>query len=964
METIVDLSPDDLNSGIFIDESEDEDLIAFNNLKHLLEERGYSNLDDFDYDVLTNLKKRSEHECGGSDYFASYIHALARFFNELITKMANSRATLESSVSTADDVLYLKINSSFNLQNNPAIIKFIDETVQNNIISDSDISVEEIYNIIVTSPRYNDFEHVFDNESLKAFIGEVIPIITNYREIESNNYQRSESHRRKVAEYIMQDDTRKVGDLQKKLDEGRISLIKKIVQVKDEYYAECPKCKKLNKMEHSPVTIIRFDSEKDDKGAAMPVIPNVYECECGEYSMFTSKEYSAMRKLLGKHRTVMNEAVKNFMSFCKGAACIKVEPPISTIIEPIQYLVSNESSTEIFGDKETEEAVGVDVDGYEMLQASKRFYSKIKNLRANAEMHIGSALAKEKSGAECFGSNVDACEMRDEVSARAFYKKIAVYFCKALSLDYTECFNRAMFSLITTLSENPVFKYDLSYFQIIELKNIVKYFETVNESKPSHLNPSKKSIIEYLYKSINAPSGMHQHYTEMSDEEIINNLIRNLDLVRKELERQNDKYKNAIQFIKNNTEYFAYCKILNISGISCTMFSEYVSTKEVFELFSEIADRMIVNNYAGDFYEHWERLGIVNSVTVRKNLKYRSKKVMALRSLCKQFGMFGNYDELRRRFDVVFSSVAEEYSQLVKIVKAMKSNNFYRFCKELCKLDADGEIVDYVDREADYLLSIAIKECLQVGMRETKKSEIEFFLDSQFTKEELSVNQMLFETINFRSFIIRRKDGESPANYVKRFNDVVCGKSKDPYEVISFNEYFEKIKDSARRITIVSLIGCIDYKAYSTSMFMSRLVSLMFDIKNCKNSMYFLGMSDSMRNRYYSEMPEDEIKCEDFEILDDCMRLVLGIYTGKAESFAIMWSKKFNAMILSTSLELTKQIGSSEINIKVQEFLQMVESYDDIVSEEKVDFASDIAEEFLPYVTVDVLKNGLAGMVE
>ena len=94
------------------------------------------------------------------------------------------------------------------------------------------------------------------------------------------------------------------------------------------------------------------------------------------------------------------------------------------------------------------------------------------------------------------------------------------------------------------------------------------------------------------------------------------------------------------------------------------------------------------------------------------------------------------------------------------------------------------------------------------------------------------------------------------------------------------------------------------------------------------------------------------------------MRLVLGIYTGKAESFAIMWSKKFNAMILSTSLELTKQIGSSEINIKVQEFLQMVESYDDIVSEEKVDFASDIAEEFLPYVTVDVLKNGLAGMVE
>lgn len=94
------------------------------------------------------------------------------------------------------------------------------------------------------------------------------------------------------------------------------------------------------------------------------------------------------------------------------------------------------------------------------------------------------------------------------------------------------------------------------------------------------------------------------------------------------------------------------------------------------------------------------------------------------------------------------------------------------------------------------------------------------------------------------------------------------------------------------------------------------------------------------------------------------MRVSLGIYTGNAEKFASALFKKFTARIISTTASLTEQLGFKKTAGEVQNFLQMVSSYDDIVSEEKTDCASDVAEEMLPYVDFGILADGLREIAE
>jgi len=951
-ETVLNLSPEDLENGVFVEE--DEDLIAFNELKAKLEGAGYHGLDDLDFDVLKKIQKRSEIEKGSEAFLDMYTAELLRYVEGLVSDIAGSRATLESTKGDIDRIAYLKNNGSFRMGDNAAIAKFIDNVAYSSITKDSGVDVESIYSTVVSSPLFGELGLDFDMDDLHRFIMEVTPIISNYNRAEINRQEKSDAHRRKIAEYVVRREVGLAKKMRAAFEAGNLAFIKHIKKVSGKYYVECPSCKKLTLMGHAPGTVVRFDNEKNDEKMKKYLLPEMYVCECGTSAILTPGEYNDIRKYVNRQRVALNNAIKYSASFCKGASCVKVEPAISLVEEPLSYLISEDRDVDGEEGLRTgsiSEKARCPLDEFEFEKAVAQFYQKLKCLpgyhesgKINSHVFSGTEQDGKDRGYSVFG-----------------HYEIALYFCDVLSMDYTELKNRAVFSLLMYIKENPLLCKYLDLTNIIEPENAYQFISSFQGGDVSRIELDKKQTLINFVALLNARMGREMDYSKVTGEQLIRSLLSNLGEAGDIVRDAKSSWEKVMGYLEENTQMFSFCKIVNLASFRREDIVNYLSDRRMLKWVDTVTDRMIIYNYSDKFYEHWERLALVNCSVLSKGLKVRTDTAAALRSIVAATkGLIPN-PSLKSRLGIVYIPIAEKHETLQNAVKALRGRNFYRFCREVVKIPLD--LQNYVVPDRTYRLSIALMELHDMADGVLQKSEVEFFLGGEFSREELQKDGALFDSLVFEDIVLKRLEGETPAEYVRRFREVQKDYSFGFYETVGFFGHFEKNAENILELVCASIPGSLDYGSYTTGAYMRVFIDMIFEGSDLdyglpyispddiRGVLWSLGMTPYMLNSYL---------CRDGRLVDagidvegnlDLARVRHGLYFTGADKFVDKVCKAYDDELVSTSDSLGSRLGSGEMSDVFAGLLAEIVGSDDIVAEDRVYDSDDMWEEVSRYLS-------------
>jgi hypothetical protein len=940
VETVLDISIEDLDNGVLVSEDEDEDDIAFNELLDHLIACGYKVDGSYDFPTLIKLRDRQNSEQELQEVLHAYTKGFREYTATLTERVAGSKATLEEADSSIDSITYFRNNSYFSTGHDSAIVKAVNNIVQSSILSNSDISVEEVYEKIVNYSAFDKVDSdVYRNEIL-SFLKEVIPIIKNYHQSEANREMKSHEHRSKIAEFLLREELMASERLKADYDHGRLHITKNIFNLNGKYAIECPQCNSDIMMAQSPVTLIKFATEKSEDNTSFYMFPNSYQCDCGSSVILAPDDYAAIKKQLNSSRTVLNSAIRYSTDFCKGASFIRVSPAISGIITSIDYLV-REKSIEALDDNTQDAGESYySIDDNEMQEAAKRFYARICGLN-NYQNHLKSKRLKTAilpqpdiwhSAQLSTSDNSDGShkEMPSGYkSAKEACHEVAVYFCRMLSMRYKHVKNNAVFSLLLYIKDNPLLEEALNTFDLnAALNRLWALKRVIQLSKSSTDFAECEPYINFLAPLI-AEAGISVSYNKVDLKETVHAVVADADKIAEIVRAKQEEFNQTLDFMQENLERFGYCKIINISNFSRFDFMKFTSDRRLFEVIDEITDLMIINNYAGEFYEYWERLGICNTSTLRKALKSRTDKNSALNSVIKQItGFLRSFGSIYLKdFSVIYEPAADEQSSLRAVVKSLSSGNFYKFCREMLK--ADMNVMDYTVPNETYKLNMAMRNLYQIASKTlNEQSEIEFFLSEMFSQKEIQENIALLETLVFEGVVPVRKENETPPEYIERYLMWQNGKETESGELKSFYGFFRENRHDILIITAASLYSEVEYKSYTPAAFMSKMVNCFLrsnrDCVNMAGLRAMLGLSDEML--CYIGVDDTLITPEDVHLGEaaDWMRILSCEYASGVSDFLKEPEKKLSSDSLVTEGDLGEQLSGQNSYLDI--FEQLVES--------------------------------------
>ena len=971
-------SPEDLFAAAMADvpQDDEEDLQEVEALIGKLRRMGYTCF-DFDYEVLSSLEKRGQYFEEEAVNIFAFADELAEFLEQLMQVYAGSKASMQvgSSSRRTQSLQANLLHASEKL--NKGAVNSIYNTIQEILIGGGVPEVSDVYDrVLRTSPALGGSAEFMQKELLQ-FISTAIPVITKDFTKEQKTAVYQDGQRRNKAQILFPEERETLLKISETGAE-RISFVRQVKKAGKSFYLKCPECGSEFPVSGSFVTIIAFPTES---GPVRRMFPRLVSCRCGRGFLFTQEDYLQMLKsYLAKNASGLTNVLHSSTSFCKGASFLRINPPASVIEEALPGVVYAEAEGNVDAGKPAmqgkEAAVGISVDDTAFRDAAKQFYLRLREYKGRRQpamqgVQAGSGGAvsgaeewQEKSAGPGFSG---AAQVGQEGSgcadSRLTYEEMAFYFCECLSLDYRTVKNRALFSLISYLNENEHLATVLDCKRLFGLKNSLVLLE---ENLGSIEKIPYDRFVELA--SLNQSLGGKHRVTEDSMENrrlLYESLLEKTDALAEMINKLELNREAVLAGLEKHKAVLGFCRMLNIATIKLNDLNSMITDERIFKLFSEVADRMIVNNYAEQFYGYWSMLRIVRKSVLQEHLT-RSSGQAAMRNgllniLKKTAETAGSASILQcaDRFEVCYLMSSDLHKKVGDLYRAYLDVNFYRFCVCYKQIPADLKMFMGKAYGDDFFHFVC--EFDRIASRTLNKSEYGFFLQD-FSPAELEGNDRILSELDFGRYVLVRRDNESLQDYVKRwyatpYHDF-CR-----YDVYDNARLFDCLMPWISVVVTCPMLYLAGYKSYAVATFITTLAQVLSgDAGPVDGSPWLaLGISESHLAVIRSSLEEyrllpDKYKCC---LPEDACRVTSGYYFSSAGAAVNDMCTRYENVIVRDTFDL----NCLESLFSVREEICSILNHGSYLNEdgEPANDEEDIAGEILCYVKDKNLRKLVEG---
>lgn len=905
-EIEMDLSVEDLASGILevdADSLVEEDDSDFQMLVDILEGAGYKGIENYDYEMLERLIHREHETLAFRNKEVDPRTVLSNHLESIQKDVTYSNATLQIEAPPDTNLEYLRANYAYNVDGR--LYSCIDNVVYNAMCAGYEITPEEVFEKLKTSNVIDLNDHE-ERSKLLNYVEQVVPALVQLNKNSSFRSENKNKARYRTAKNLLKDEF-SIMQRFKETPVEKIDFIKTFSPGANnrEIETTCPLCGKKVTIKETPVRLLIVPPDKSNQTMRYDIFLPVF-CEgCDSALIFTPGEYDRLAESVVNHYKVsnvgrnknalINSAIQQEGLLCTGASCIKIVPPIAVVIDSLPELISDDEvgkeytgeTTEVIVGSTEQEEVEITIDSLEFTEAVDVFYKKLKMFGSEEDNDGDTGTGTESFSDATLHQTLAGIAGPptgggiENTSTQIGAKEIAAYILNTLSLDYTTEKNKAIFSLIYYFQDNPILNDSLDITKIWDLEDNLRLVSCLTENTLSKITKERKTLLLELYRSLKTLYDDDSSYKDVkskTEDEQLMELLDMLPMLDKMYQKQKKKREEAIVLLESNVEAFGYCKLINLSSIGMYNLDSFIADDTI-GVIDRITDLMLINGYAGDFFEVWQsfcvlpRKEIYDALLVSTStVKSYNTVVTKMAKLIESAGVSADIDN--NYYKVFILPIEEEHALLRKAYSAIRTQNYYRFCKSIEEID--GEIDSHVGLNLTLKLNAAIKTIKDID--DTKgMTESEYYL-TDFTKEELKASKEDLELLSFETWIPKRLEGEGIDEYVARFRAMQQDNSFNRDNSRCLADKFDLVRPEALVISTAAIMSSAEYKSFSTSMFISRSICMLMGMGSQVLLQKFLNFTEELINFVKSETDFYDYSLMELKTNKDFYTILFGYY--------------------------------------------------------------------------------------
>lgn len=865
------------------DIDEDQDSLEINELLDQLEQEGYQCLNELDYDELEALAKRE------SDFSEEYLNMYREAIHGSIVDAINAFKTSKASVYKVDSS---KISGKFKAITKPsfmnpllnsAITKFnfidderdVDKIIQGFL--EREIIKPDIYN--------NNYEELYN-------------YIKTYRDTVLAHEEKDERHFKRISEqreYVSALLLPKYDSAERFYNNPNIKHIKQVYKDSSGYYYYCPKCDKYCRIEDTPFTYTIFPIEVGENTSTLFYF-NGIKCDCGERYVLHPDDISAVANFFYKYVKRKSKSIADALeNMSKGTSLFTQEVPLSYLEDafPVGVLVSKDISDTKEPNTVKEDNTVVElkksITNEEYLAAVKEFYEylDIKDLNkgyVKPKVDIYGDYSEEDSellAAEETSEYLYEMNSSDNLT----YKELAVFISASLSKNYNVLKNQAIFTLLSSIEESPVMSSLFNYSELWDVRNQLQVLQNLNSST----KPLKLEVFNALYDCYYSmePNGVSlQEFKEdkAKSKEVLEYLLDKKEVLEQRCKSLEELYHNSITYVRDNIDLISYTKLININQYDLYKLSLIINNKELFKLFDEISDRVIVYNLA----ESFARIFVQKNANFKKVMdKLNSNKVEVVSSKSTRDNISRAFQDYSPNLLDYFSWItkdltANQLEPLKRLKTDFDSGKIYEFLCGAFKLEdptttlvsenADMQLASFKVAVNEFVKKLKDEDSLLFDGSDLDKA---VFYYRDFLKEELEDN---LDAVRYYpgKYVLRRISGESFRDYMDRFKEM------QNEGLNSYNSYnvYDSIKPLEKYFVFIeNSCNVYDqkYNAYGRTMGMISILNICANALSKNGSLEVLKLTKTNLNILLSKVDRYDYDF-DFKIFEFNYRMLNGDY--------------------------------------------------------------------------------------
>lgn len=832
-------------------------------LSQILQQKGYQGLDNLTMEELEELKQHDE-SCNLSTSEALQ-ETLSLSYNSIRSSLVNSVAT---------DVLLKSDSYSWkDLFKDISEANALPSSVSSGVVS---IAIEELKDAVAVDETdlvsvitgHLLEKNVMSAEQLSElgqeyfnYVRKVIPDIQKFIRKVRVASGIKQLKKEGTTEYLLSKDAK----LMKEMQQHHLSPIQQIQEHAGKKSCVCPKCANNVTLNNLGVTYLIFATEKghrsfeDTDKNTVAILPNVNYCSCGEgfvYCLYDLYNLNTAVKL--KMKKSANKFAQEALQFGKGTACARTEIPLSFFKDNISYLFYDEKIST--GDNHTEAALGTEqkseqdeltdvlasikVDSVEMEEASKRFYQR---LISKGIVPLEEKKEVDLSKAEITNS-LDAVVLRS--SSHLSYHELAVVIATHLSKNYNVLKRQALFSLVFSLKESMLIEHVVNKQHLWDKEIELKACNALPKGSAASLNSVQRTEVSLLFsKYSNADLTIEEKLQFLRDK--VAQLQEEIQLIK----QHTVLFYNAL---RQNKDMLSFTRIVNLNQYKLNEILG-VLDKDVIELFDEVTDRMIINNYAEKYFTIYTSYNIFNTSLLSNTINKCSDNAKVSNSLVNAFNKV-----VEKATDVdtavtvdvetEFAKVAElstkSLEPLQELYKAFQACDFYTFIQAVSKLDdiSSSIISNNFKGELHKLFNQAQEDRELISQTDRLHFYLKDFNDEEFDSMSMKAQTML-ESLNFGLYVPKRKASENINRYIERYYDLQQQGSLYKVDCYDYSKAFMKYASFFGLIFLCNSVTSLEYSSYTRASFISVLCEIVVNGASRTFGNYLFAINEEVLNR-------------------------------------------------------------------------------------------------------------------
>lgn len=517
----------------------------------------------------------------------------------------------------------------------------------------------------------------------------------------------------------------------------------------------------------------------------------------------------------------------------------------------------------------------------------------------------------------------------DDRSDLLTYKEIAVYFCKILSIDYPVVKNKALFSLIFSINNNKVLNEYLNCSNIYEFKSILKFIDSSAILLEKNVLPDDQQVVEleYIanyYGEVNTLAKLESLKDDKPAycQELLSVLESEKVLIKDELKKYENERKKIILELNDVIESLAFTQIINISQVKLGDILNIVTDKTIYKLFDLITDRMIITNYAEDFYDRYKTFNILNrnslknSLNVRTQAKHITQSVMnTIMNKSDDLGITISEGELYNNFRMVDALTQSNLGILNDLNSAFTNADYYEFCRLVIKVSNLPERLNtlisdkYTDLFYEFINTFLNDAKAVMDAYESPES---YYLQD-FSQDEITLAKTYKKQLHFNRYMPKRLPDEGIIDYINRYEKMLHNGDLTKYNSVNYGKEFDTYAEYFGLLFSCSALYETTYHSFTTATFVTQFVKTVVASRSNKmQTGKLLGISTPVLNLIDYEIANNESEIN-FENINLLLKVISGIYiTSVKRRVDALYESLYNYVVKNTDA-LTKSLNYFDV---------------------------------------------------